>query len=984
MKFLLFVFWAYLWRVYDLLSLRRYHLNFSVALSRFNRTFALFFLGIISLKSAAQNPLGAPLVVNYGKTVFQGGSRTWDIAQDSRGILYFGNNEGLITFDGKYWKHFKLPNQTIIRSIYIDPQDRIYVGGQGELGYFEKSRQSDLRYVSLQDKLPPTYRQYADVWHVVGYEGAVFFMASNVIFAYKGEKVVAHPASLEWEFMGEVGGRLFAQDKKQGLLEFNNNQWSIRAVAESLMGNKISGMLDRGRDSILVNTLNNRTFLLEHHTLKSLQQEGWRDMYTPSMAKIDDKKYVVATATEGCHIRENNGKLLERIGVIEGLQNKNVTAVFVDRQQNIWAAIDNAIAVISYGGGIRYLRPNIENEVTGYSTRIFSNRLYLSSSNGVYAAPLVRTAQDHSQSPGTFSLVEGSDKGEAWRLDEVNGRLLMGHNRGLYEIEGQTTRPIAPGMGSWLALPLSTVYPIPHVVVGTYQGLNLIGFDGKRFSLARSLKGVSDSYRFLTQDDNGIIWASHPYRGIYRMKLNTALTAYETDLYSKKDGLPSDFQNYVFKVRNRVVFATERGVFEYDGASRRFLPSSFFAVFEGIPVRYMVDDKEGNIWFCSGKKVGVAQYNSQNDGYTITYFPEIEGMNTSGFENIYPFDIRNVYVGSEKGVIHINYEKYRASKTEPAVLLSSVRATGEKDSLLFNGHPQAGPVVLNASFDAFRFEYASSDYGIHNYVSYSFWLEGYDKDWSPWTTSNEKDYTNLPSGVYTFKVKSKNSLNKESKVTTYTFEIQPPWYKTGWAYLFYVALGVSAIYCAVVMQKRAWVRQQLKFEREMEQMRYIHQLEIEKNEKEIVKLQNEKLENEVASKTKELASTSMQLMENSGALTKLRVELSKLETDGESAELRRITSLLKDVENNTTHWDQFASHFDELNDGFFNRLKSIHPSLSRNDLKVCAYLRLHFSTKQIAQLQSISTRGVEIHRYRLRKKLGIDSEQSLGDYLGQI
>lgn len=170
----------------------------------------------------------------------------------------------------------------------------------------------------------------------------------------------------------------------------------------------------------------------------------------------------------------------------------------------------------------------------------------------------------------------------------------------------------------------------------------------------------------------------------------------------------------------------------------------------------------------------------------------------------------------------------------------------------------------------------------------------------------------------------------------------------------------------------------------MEQMRYIHQLEIEKNEKEIVKLQNEKLENEVASKTKELASTSMQLMENTGALTKLRVELLKLETSGESSELRRITSLIKEVENNTAHWDQFASHFDELNDGFFNRLKSSHPSLSRNDLKVCAYLRLHFSTKQIAQLQSISARGVEIHRYRLRKKLGIGTEQSLGDYLGQI
>jgi DNA-binding CsgD family transcriptional regulator len=203
--------------------------------------------------------------------------------------------------------------------------------------------------------------------------------------------------------------------------------------------------------------------------------------------------------------------------------------------------------------------------------------------------------------------------------------------------------------------------------------------------------------------------------------------------------------------------------------------------------------------------------------------------------------------------------------------------------------------------------------------------------------------------------------------------------------LVYLLICVIAIYALVRWQKREWYLQQEKFNKQLAQMRYIHQLEIEKNEKEIVKLQNEKLENEVLSKTKELASTSMQLMENSGALTKLRVELSKLDLgDEEGGDLKKITSLLKDVEKNTAHWDQFASHFDELNDGFLHRLKARHPALSRNDLKVCAYLRLNFTSKQIAQLQNISVRGVEIHRYRIRKKMGIETEVSTSDYLSDI
>jgi hypothetical protein len=270
-------------------------------------------LAVIPFEVSGQNPLGAPLVVNYGKAVFQGGSRTWDIQQDSRGIMYFGNNEGLITFDGKYWKQYQLPNQTIVRSIYISPDDKVFVGGQGEFGYFEKSDKSDLRYVSLQKKIPTAYRQFADVWHTVGFEQGVFFMASNLLFAYKADKITVYPASSEWEFLGQVAGKLFGQDNANGLLEFNNSQWNVVAEAPPFAGSKISGMLEMGKDSVLVSMLNNRTFVLHHKKLTALNSTAWRNMYTRSVAKIDNNRYVVATATEGCHIRNKSGQLLERV-----------------------------------------------------------------------------------------------------------------------------------------------------------------------------------------------------------------------------------------------------------------------------------------------------------------------------------------------------------------------------------------------------------------------------------------------------------------------------------------------------------------------------------------------------------------------------------------------------------------------------------------------------------------------------------------------
>jgi len=107
--------------------------------------------------------------------------------------------------------------------------------------------------------------------------------------------------------------------------------------------------------------------------------------------------------------------------------------------------------------------------------------------------------------------------------------------------------------------------------------------------------------------------------------------------------LPSSYQNYVFKVGQQIVFATQNGLYEYDDIKNTFFTSSDLKVFKDIPIKYLMEDNQGNIWFCSEKKVGVAQLHKSSNTYEIIYFPEIEGMNTSGFENIYSYDDQNVY-----------------------------------------------------------------------------------------------------------------------------------------------------------------------------------------------------------------------------------------------------------------------------------------------------------------------------------------------------
>ncbi len=929
-----------------------------------------------------------PWVTSYDKSVFQGGTRTWDIGQDNQGYLYFANNDGLLVFNGNFWKKFPLPNGTILRSLAITDQDRVFVGGQGEIGYFESDATGSLAYVSLTDHIPEANRRFADVWNTVVFGNTIFFRTGNNIFQFKDDRVIAHSAPQEWLFLGRSGNKLLAQDRRSGLLEYRESQWLPVPGDEAMPNMEIAAVFAIGQDSTFIGTTSNRTFLLDATGIRPLDTGPWTEQYTRSYAKLNDSSYVVCSRT-GCTIRGIDGSIRRQFTTHEGLLSNSVTAVFVDRANQIWAGVDNGLTLIAYNSAITFLHPSLNSDLTGYSARIFKGYLYLSTSNGVYRAPVSRSAGVLTFSHDRFELVAGSDKGDAWRIDEINGQLLLAHHTGLYTIQGDRAVPLSNGTGSWMFLPMSSAYPIQEVLIGTYDGLDALHYADGAFRYTHTLQGTPDSYRFLTKDDQNNVWASHPYRGIYRHRLLPGHQRYETTLFTADHGLPSSYQNYVFTLKNRMVFATKQGVYEFDRSREHFVPSKEFSVFRHLALNYLKEDADGNIWFSTGNKIGIARYNSAEGRYSISYFPELEGYGAAGFENIYPYNRNNVYIGSEKGFVHLDYEAYLAELNHPRIVLSEVVATNDqRDSTLFDGFQTSlsGAVHLPASYDTYRFAYSATIYGAENRIAYSYWLEGYEDKWSPWSDNIEKHYTNLPSGTYRFKVKAIDNLNRESETAVFAFVIDPPWYKTTWALLVYAVIIAVGIYLLFKWQQTVFHNQQQQYEEQLAHLRYVHQLENEKKEKEIVKLQNEKLENEVLLKTKELANTNMQLMENTGTLIKLKDEIAKLnaQSGGEAKDLTRITVLLRDVEKNNKNWNQFAMHFDELNDGFLTRLKAAHPSLSRTDLKLCAYLHLNLSSKEIAQLQNISVRGVEMHRYRLRKKLQLPTERSLSDYLDDI
>lgn len=955
--------------------------------------FAIIILLFFQNGLFGQNTIGLPQIINYSKQDYHGAVQTWDIKQDSKGIMYFANNDGLLTYDGSYWKLYTIPNKTILRSLAIDNNDRIYVGAQNEFGYFTPNSTGSLKYVSLNYLIPKSQNQFADIWDIEIFGESVFFRGTDRMFELKNNSIKVYSTTSEWRYLKKSGSRLFAQDKTTGLLEYKDNGWFPVGNTNFFSSKLISGIVERNPGDYIITTLKNGLFEMRNdsiHEINNLINNELKLNQVYTSAKINDKEFVAGTTSEGCIIMDFFGNIVQKISHTEGLQNNNVLCTYLDKNQNLWTGLNNGISFIAYNSAIKYIRPNSANELSGYSTSIFNNRLYIATSDGTYGVDLTKENSDFSFCKGSFSQIKNS-AGQVWRLDIVNQQLLMGFNDGAFEIKGNDAIPIMQGIGAWLFVPISSVYPSKNILVGTYNGLHLFNYENEKFIDNGKLDGLAESLRFLAIDNNNDVWSSHPYRGIFKIQLSPDNKKYTTKLFTQKDGLPNTLGNYVFRIKNRVVFGTEKGVYEFDTATNKFIPSPFFnKIFGEIEIRYLKEDENGNIWFCSGKKPGVVDFTHQSNGkpYMITYFPELTGQILSGFENIYPYNNQNVFIGSERGMIHINYEKYVTTNIKLKVLLREVKAIGEQDSIIFGGHiaiDNKNIISLPSSFNSYHFEYSAPSYGMQTSIEYSYYLEGYDEKWSAWSGKSEKDYTNLTYGKYVFKVKAHDNLGHESETVSYQFEIKAPWYKSNWAWLLYFILFVILLYLLNQLQKNKLQKQQKKFDEEQARLRYIHQLELEKNEKEIIKLQNEKLANDVQFKNKELADASMHLVERNDALAKVKEELQRLyKSTDNNLNIKKAIQFLNDIERNDANWEQFAMHFDEVNNGFLKKLKTRFPVLTNNDLKICAYLQLNLSSKEIAQLANISLRGVEISRYRLRKKLEIPTEQSLIDFLNKV
>jgi len=944
-----------------------------------------------------QTYIGLREIINYEKRHYNAGSQNWEIRQDVQGRIYFANNEGLLVFDGTYWKLYPLPNKTIVWSIELGNDKRIYIGGQDEIGYFSPNPAGALVYTSLKKLLPESDQKFADIWEVVSHNNDVFFRANNKIFRYSNNKVSVYKANRAWLYLGLHNDEVIAQDFDRGVLVFRNGEWQDfiqKAVMPKDMD--ITSSMSIGKDSSLLVVHKQGLYVLVGDKLSRFELSGLSiDQYQEfsGTIAIDTENFILGSYNNGFFLVNRNGVVIENFSKKQGLQNSNIRSLFCDRNRNIWLGLDSGIDLVAFNNAIKHINPAIMNDGAGYSLLIHNHQLYFGLSNGIYRLRLPDIS-DLSYAKDEITKVAG---GQTWGLFSINDNLLAGKDEGFFQVNDNGVNPVLTGNGYWAVQSLQNKSGSSLLVAGNYHGVRLFELKENVLTPKEAVPGFNESSRFLVVDNNNTVWVSHPYRGVYKIQFSTAHTPV-VKLYAQNNGLPSSLNNHVYKVKNRVLIATEKGVYEYNNSADSFERSEYYKdIFGEQSIRYLKEDASGNVWFVQEKNVGMVDFSMLKPA--MLYLPELKGKILSGFENIYPVDGNNIFIGGEKGFYHINLEKYKQNNHALNVYIRTVKAIGRTDSLLFGGYfgnvnDDIGQVketipAVSHKWNSVHIEYSSPLFEQQSNVEYSYLLEGFDKDWSDWSAKTEKDYTNLPAGSYSFRVKARNNLHNESASSNFAFSVFPPWYQTVWAWLFYLVVIIYLGYHFYTRQQKKLLKERQKHQEEQKRLAYLHQLELEKSEKEVVKLRNEKLESEIEFKNSELASTAMHLVQKESFLLKIKEELQHLnksvrDEKADSADLKKILRILSEEEKLNEEWEQFSIHFNKVHSDFLIMLKEKYPSLKAHELKLCAYLRMNLSSKEIAQLMSISVRGVEISRYRLRKKLQVPTETNLFQFLFDI
>ncbi|NRD22243.1 transcriptional regulator [Winogradskyella litoriviva] len=903
----------------------------------------------------------SPSTHNYNLAEYKAGNQNWDITRAEDGKIYVANNNGLLVYDAFSWKFYQLPNKTTVRSVFTD-NNIVFTGSYEEFGYWKKDALGILKYNSLSESVIDQISPNEEIWQIVKFQDKIVFRSFLNIYIYDFKNVIQLSPKSAIISSNVIDNKLYICTLNKGIFSLENNKLKPFFFNSKLIDTKIISLTSYNNGLLLLTSLKGSYFLNKNQlkpTGFSIDKEIKQHQLN-KFSQLQNGEMVFGTIKDGLFLTDAKGNLKFHISKENGLINNTVLGQYIDTSNTLWLGLDNGISKIDLDNHYYFFNDQSGKLGAVYDVVNYNGQIYIGSNTGLFRL----------NENDKLHFIEGS-QGQVWDLKIIEDQLFCGHNEGTFIVNNDKLTWISNFTGGW------TIKKVPErnhtYIQGTYTGLVKFEKRNNKWEVKHLGKTTIPS-RFLVFENPNTAWVAHAYKGLYRIKFDSNFdTISSVTSYSDK-GIGSDFNLRVYNIKNNISFKTNDGWKKYEPIIDSIIPYNLLNEKFGKD-SYIISEEDTNRLGLINKDgvISLKSFNNLEDSITFGN-RRIKNRYVVGYENIskiedsiYALNLVNGFMVIENG-FKKNIQLY-SPKIESILINKEVTAINTKTLALEYGENIEIEIASPKSDNHF-FEYKLSENEEH------------------WNTleNNTLELNNLIEGNYKILFRAQNDFGNISPVESLEFEINPPWYRGTLGFLLYILIFVLAIFTFFYVQKRKILRQQrlIKIKYQKEQQKLLREKTLE-NEKRIVQLKNEALQSDIKSKSKQLANNAMALVKKNESLQEIKKELM-INKEG-FQNYYAYKKLLKKVDNSIVlkdEWEVFEYNFNQVHDEFFIKLKQQHPKITPKDLKICAYIKMNLSSKEIAPLLNISVRGVETHRYRLKKKLNLDNDTSVVDYLLNI
>lgn len=914
------------------------------------------------------------IFTNYDKKDYKGGNQNWSICVGEAQMLFAANNQGLLFYNGASWNLKRIPNNAPVRSVLYD-NHRIYIGTFEDFGYFELENNKLSEYQSLAGNFKNSFKNQ-EFWRIVKQDGYIFFQSFGSILYFNGKVTQRLNFNFPILLLMQAGNQLFAQEINGGLYRVSATGMEYLEGSNIFSSTEVKSAV-KINDNVIFCTNTQGLYRYDGKNFSQWKTAIDKELLNSNLnnATIISKGIAIGTILKGIYVIDYSGNLKYHIDS-KFIQNNTILALSSDKLGNLWVAKDKGISYIAFNSPITtYI--DEDEKFSCYSACLYNNQLYLATNQGIYCHALDKKGNVVSK-----EIIKGT-QGQAWFVKQIEASLYFGLNNGTYQYEDNKLIKLANVSGGYN---LEKFQPDNNIYIqSTYSNLVTYKIVDSKLKLNKVIPSYSSPSHFMQIDFQHNIWLGHSINGMVKIQVNNTVDSIiNVDTIGEKNNLKKKI-NKIYKLDNRIVTVSETGILRWDDIHEKFVKyDELNRQLQGFEnCNAIISLPNSKYWLIKDDEWGLFEIRYSKANLLYRIIPDMYGIEmVEGYENIVQLNDSLELICLDNGFALLNLlQLNRITEVNLPPYVTELSSWNEKEKPHYNILTQKQTYRIPWKRNNISVSFASKDLiGVKRYFQYK--MTGVDTDWSQWVTTTSVDYKRLPPGNYQFIVHTINSKGLKTPNTEVNFVILSPFFLSWKASIIYVTFIVL-----IFLVSRKKYKQQLKKQFDQKRKEELQKIKSEREEREkvIVKLQNDRLHDEVENKASQLAMNTMAIIRKNQLLREISSELEKMKKDlGYRIPNKYYTRIVKLITQNfkdEQEWDAFEKLFDQAHHNFFKRLKDNFPLLTSSDLRLCAYLRMHLSSKEIAPLLNISLRGVEERRYRLRKRLNLPSDENLNDFI---